>query len=706
MRAWYILLALCSVSLFAGPSFEEGLDIKLQDAVYGDGIISTESGGIIKAKNFFLQAKVLKYIRTEKNGVSIHKLTAQGQLFARYLGQCYLGDRAELDLAEGKLTIWNGCTQSGMWFAGGSCVEISTDGTIHFTDGYITTSENERNDWSVTADSASIAKDKQLSAENVSFKFVKTPLFWVPYFSSNLNQLEEGPFRYRARIGGGEGVRLGMSYLFRTGPFKHRALLDYSFKNGWGTGLVSHYVNSEQQAKFDSLNYVAQGKHHKWDPLRYRVQGHYTQFMNSSGVHFDGTYDKLSDRGMRRDFSDHALSDPRPGLTEAAFWKQDEDWLARLNGRVRINNFQTVKQELPLFTAGLRTQRLGVSPFLIENRFKTGYLSYVYAHGIPSVHNFASSRTELDQRLFTTVPCTPVVLTPSIGYRLIHYSSSPQHDARLQAIGDLGLEAKTRFVRAGSQIVEPYADLRCLTSPLVKPGRAYIFDIDDGWDRVNVVRYGVRSWWWIPSKAFDFQQKLFCDLYTRSFFQTRHLSRTPYKLWLDTTWDATPWLSWKFSPAWDFPHNRLDHFNITMRNTLSSNLALVIEWRQRSAYAWRKLDIDNYVVDAARSPHHLRHSQMSDARKTLISSLFWGITPACDFELSLYEGWRPVHPHRYHYYEVSLMTLLRGALRVKVTYQTRPGGPTGFYISVALGPKSETDTTSFRKIGQGNYDVW
>jgi hypothetical protein len=708
MRTWFFLALLCCTPLFAHPSLFEGLDIRLQEAVYGDGEISTDKGGIITAKDFFLQAKVLQYVRTEKDGVFTHKLTAQGQLFASYCGRWYRGDKAVLDLIDGKLTIWNGCTQTGMWFVSGSCVEVFDNGAIHIKDASITSSENERSDWSIVADSATITKDKKLEADNVSFRFIKIPLFWTPTFSSDLSYLEEGPFRYRVRNGGGEGVRLGMSYVFRTGPCKHRALLDYSFRNGWGTGLVSRYINKEQHAKFDALNYVAQGRGHTWDPLRYRVQGHYTQDFDPQGMHFDGTYDKLSDRGMRRDFSDHALSDPRPGLTQASLWKKEENWLARINGRVRINDFQTVKQELPLFTAGLRTQRLGCSPLLVENGFKTGYLSYVYAHGIPSVHNFASSRTQITQRLYTTYLCSPIALTPSVGYRLIHYSNSPQHDAKLQCIGEIGFEAKTRFVRDGatSQILEPYAEVTCLTQPLVKPGHSYIFDIDDGWDRVNVVKYGARSWWWFPTTNTTFQPRLFTDLYTRSFFQTRHLSSSPYKLWSDTTWDATPWLSWKVSPAWDFMHKRLDHFNVAMRNTLSDSLALVLEWRQRSSYAWRKLDDENYVVDAARSYHRLRHSEMSDARKTIISSIFWNITPSNDIKLSLYQGWRPVHPHRYHYYEISFTTLIRGALRLSVTYQTRPGGPVGFYWQIALGPKPESDTTTFRKIGQGNYDIW
>ena len=48
-------------SLPSTAMFGDGLDIQLQEAVYGDGTIKTEKGGIIKAKGLFLQAKAIEY---------------------------------------------------------------------------------------------------------------------------------------------------------------------------------------------------------------------------------------------------------------------------------------------------------------------------------------------------------------------------------------------------------------------------------------------------------------------------------------------------------------------------------------------------------------------------------------------------------------------------------------------------------------------
>ena len=56
-----LLLSACVLSCSLGyaflPSmsaFGDGFDIQLQEAVYGDGTMKTEKGGIIKAKGLFL----------------------------------------------------------------------------------------------------------------------------------------------------------------------------------------------------------------------------------------------------------------------------------------------------------------------------------------------------------------------------------------------------------------------------------------------------------------------------------------------------------------------------------------------------------------------------------------------------------------------------------------------------------------------------
>ncbi len=689
--------------------FGDGFDIQLQEAIYGDGTMKTEKGGIIKAKDFFVQAQIMEYTRTGEGSSFVHKVLAKDKLYVKYKGHSYRGDKAEFDLTTGTLTIWNGCTQSGFYFIGGSIIRATADGQVTITDAYVTTSENERSDWTITAESATVSKNGQIQAKNATFYFVDLPLFWVPSFSSDLLHADGGPFRYRVRWGGSEGPRVGISYLFTTGACKQRALVDYSIKNGLGAGLLSSYRSHDGETKLYALNYIAQGKEKSWDSMRYRLQGYYQSFFSEPNLRFTLMYDKLSDTKMKTDFADHAVSDVRAGLTQATLWREEANWKANLNTRVKINEFQTVKQELPLLSFNQRPQPLGRSPIILDSRFSGGYLNYQYAKHTRSVHNFDSSRVELGQKLYTTCLLSPIAITPTIGYRLIQYSNSPQHRARLQAIGEIGIGAKSRFASTsslGQQILEPYIEELSYTRPPARPGTTYIFDLEDGWTQLNMLRYGVRHSWYLPYGS-SFTPKIISDLYSRSFFASGHLPKEPYKIWLASTWDATPKVSYKLDTAWDVRHDVVDHFNIAMRRTISRTLALILEWRQRSAYAWRKVDSENFIVDAVRHVKRLRHSEMSDKRKTLLCSLRWSPSPAVDIDFTSYYGFRHVSPRRYVNYEISLTSLIRGALRVTLTYFRRPGGPTnGFYVTFALGPKKESASTAFRRIGDGSYDLW
>jgi hypothetical protein len=691
-------------------AFGDGLDIQLQEAVYGDGTIKTEKGGIVKAKDFFLQAKVIEYTRTGEGKDFVHKLAARGDLFLTYNGRPYKGDRAELDLTTGNLTVWNGLTQSGLYYIGGSHIVVAGDGQGVMSDAYITTSENERNDWTIKSSTAHLTKSSDLQVNNATFYFVRMPLFWVPYFSTNLLHFDGDPFRYRVRWGGSEGLRFGISYLFGAGPLKNRALLDYSIKKGLGFGVRSLYRSSDSPARFDALNYVAQGEGRTWDSPRYRFEGCFRDYFAGPNLKLVAMYDKLSDRRMKQDFADHAVSDVRAGLTQATLWREEPNWKASLNGRVRINDFQTIKQELPLFTFNKRPTPLGSSRLILNNTFSAGYLNYVYAHHTPHVRDFASTRTELAQTLYATFRPSPFAVTPTIGYHLIQYSNSPQHDSKLQAVGVVGVGAKTRLVhsgRLGQQILEPYVQEMSITKPPVQPNKTFIFDIEDGWAQVNQVRCGLHHSWYFPFSSEGFTPKLFSNLFVRQFFATKHISHKPYGVSLLSTLDATPKVSYKLDTEWDTRHNVLDHFNIAMRRTISRSLALILEWRQRSAYAWRKLDSENFIVDAVRSTHRLKNSEMSDKRQTALATLCWSPTRALDIDFTTYYGFRRTSPRRYMNYEINVTTLVRGALRITLSFFHRPGGPTnGFYFTCALGPKRESGSSSFRKIGDGNYDIW
>jgi len=587
---------------------------------------------------------------------------------------------------------------------------VHSDGRAVATDAYVTTSENERSDWTLSADRATVSKDSYLKASNVLFYCARVPIFWVPSFSSDIVDMDSVPFHYRVRWGGREGTRVGISYQFKTGSWKHRALLDYSIRNGFGTGLRSRYENSEKMTRFEAFNYVAQGENKRWDSARYRIQGVFRAYCDTANIHVRAQYDKLSDKRMKYDYSDRAVSDVRAGLTQVNFWREEPDWKARLDVNKRLNTFQNIKQKLPLFSYNFRSGSLGTSPFVLSSRLSAGFLDYVYAKRTPSVHNFHSTRTQLSQRLSLTQNLSWLSITPSLAYTLLHYSNSPKNNSKFQAVGTAGIGIKTRLIRQGEvtqQILEPYADFSAVSRPSVRADDNYVFGLGDGWARINTLRYGFRHNLYFAPREDGFRPAVRSDLYSRSFFATRHLSKTPYKVWLSSTWDLTATGSYKVETAWNVRYNHLDHLNMQMRQTFSDRFACIVEWRQRGRYSWRKLDKENFIVEAVRSPDRLRRSQMSDQRKTLRAALAWSPLPTFDIDLASWVGWRRKSPRRYVNYEINAATLLRGALRVTLSLQWRPGGHgNGWNISFSLGQKHQTSTTAFKKIGQGAYDLW
>jgi len=712
-----LLFSICFLHLSLSQAFGvslqglgKDLNVQLQEAEYGEGTVQTNKGGIIRGKDLFLQAKKIVYTRSGSGENAVHKVEAEGQLFVKYKGRSYTGDRVEFDALGGKLTVWNGCTQSDRWFIGGSVVEVFADGRAVISDAYVTTSENERDDWTLRASEATVSKDSHLKASNVRFYFVRMPIFWIPSFSSDIVDMDGAPFHYRVRSGGREGTRVGVSYHFSKNHWKHRALVDYSIKNGFGAGLRSRYDNKGNLTRFDAYNYIAQGEKKRWDSARYRIQGLFRTYCDTANVHVRAQYDKLSDRRMKYDYSDRAVSDVRAGVTQLNLWREEPDWKARLDASCRLNTFQNIKQKLPLFSYNSRSRSVGTTPFILSSKVSAGFLDYVYAKRTPSVHDFHSTRTQVSQRLSTTRNLAWLSLTPSVAYSLIHYSNSPQDNAKFQAVGTVGIGAKTRFVRNSAttqQILEPYADCSVMTRPTVQADDNYIFGLEDGWARINTLRYGVRHNLYLSEREDGFRPRIRSDLYSRSFFATRHLPSDPYKVWLTSTLDATSRGSYKLETAWDVRHNLLDHLNLQVRQTFSDRFACILEWHQRSKYSWRKLDRESFIVEAARSSNRLLRSQMSDRRKTLRAAFAWSPLPTFDVDFASWFGWRRKSPKRYVNYELNMATLLRGALRVTLSLQWRPGGRgNGWHISFSLGPKSQTSSTSFKKIGQGAYDLW
>jgi len=702
---------------------KKNLEVKLIEPNYNNGILTTTKGGTIKGEDFFLQAKNISYIRRTENGKPVQKILADGDLFFLFKGKAYTGKKIEVDVEEKKSIIYDGCTFVDPWYMGGRLIELNSDGSGTIHDGYMTTSENEKSDWSIESPTVKLTKGSKVKARSVSFKFIKLPIFWLPTFSTDLKRESRTPFKYRYRVGGRLGPRIGITYeALNHRHFKTNLLLDILLKKGLGGGIEAMYENPDNDLKFYSFNYAAHDLRsktdHKW--LRYRFKGSVDDvWFRGKGyatddIYVNLSYDKLSDLDMRSDYTTDKVSG-RIAPTQLKFCKKTYNTISSLNTKVRVNTFQTIKQELPLFQFNVRPQPLGTSGLIVNNRFNAGYLNYRYDHEARGVRNFESTRSELSQAVYRNFYLRPLSVTPRAAYTFINYSRSPnRHGNRSLIIGKFGADANMRFMRPflnGQQIAEPYVQYDYMTTPSIEPRQHYLFDIQDGWHRMNLMRFGLKNFFMTKSMTSNFFHRFNLDVYARAFFHTEKVPRKIPRVYADASWKATPYMTYFLNSAWDTKRDKFDHINVGSLVTVTDDIALTLEYRQRDAFCWRKVDTENFTLDFFRSERDLRHSQVSDRRNTILTGLFFRLTPELSAELKTQHGWKRHHLPAYHAYEIDVVTLLRGAVKLRFSIDMRSKlnkgkakNSTRYSFDIHLGADRPRTNAGFRRIGQGNYD--
>ena len=693
--------------------------IKLQDPHYSQGVLTTEKGGIVQGKDFSVQAKIIRYTKTQVEGQEVHKIEASGDILLLLNKTPFTGDQVEIDFLTHTITIENGYSAIKPWFVGGKKIIIRDDGSGVMEDGYITTSENEQNEWKAQARHVEISTDSTLKTHNMVFYFVKLPFFWIPTLSLQLKSETSFPLSIRYRYGGKAGPRIGISYdLIRHPLFKGQAILDIGLTRGIGGGFVGRYKNPNSIESLYTYNYVAKDltKDTRRHPLRYRFQGEYKNSYFDENLDLRLTYDKISDAGMRYQYVNKTLESTNILPTQALFSHKNTNWVSTFNTKVRVNGFQTIKQELPLFTYNMRPLQLSsLYPTylpILDTRLSAGYLDYLYSHQSQHVHNFHATRVDLSQLLYKRYAAGPLIITPHLGYRVIAYNNSPQHKARLQALGKAGFESHVRLTRpleyGGVHALEPYVDYQYITTPTVKPQKHYLFDLQDGWARLNTFKLGMRNSLFKPDDTDSpFMKRYFFDLYTRAFINTKTLPTFMPKVYLDSKIAPTPYTAYIVECGYDIRHHLLDHLNVRGDFTVSEDIAFALEWRHRSPYAWRKVDADNFILDSFRREKSLRRSELSDRRNTFLTRFFFHLTSSLSLELHTRHGWRRAHQPSYTEYGLELATLFYGALEVSFSYDhsiLKKKHENRFQFNFSIGSRRSASDVKFKKFGQGNYD--
>ncbi|HRD56209.1 MAG TPA: hypothetical protein PLC42_07425 [Parachlamydiaceae bacterium] len=679
-----------------------GIHVDLKEPVFEGGVLSTEKGGVIEGTNLRIQAQKIRYTRKKINEENISLIEAKENLIVEFDNYLFVGDRLEYDFTKRCGILYGGRTALEPWFFGGERIHLNADGSYVIYDAFVTTSENYNPEWAILAENAKVTDKHLLQASNVKFVAERVPLLKLPFFRANLGSIFDQPIRYEARAGS-QGPRVSVAYeIFSWERFKTFARLDYRLQRGWGGGFENYYRSLDKLEKFESVNFIARdakssGDHHV--AIRYRFQGLYRKELPEKKMIIHLNYDKLSDKEMATDYEERSIDIEAAGRTELIARKETDFWITNFLARARINSFQTTKQELPTLETNLIPFTVSKTRIISENQVKVSYLDFKYANSVENADDYRSSRLGLSNKLYRPIPLKQMTVTPEIGSQIIFEGNSPKGGPSFVGLGILACQADTRlykFYYNKKHVIRPFARYEYYTFPTSSPNNHYIFDIDDGWYRLNILRFGVAQNFYYKDHNGLINRYLEADVFANAFFDSKTIPATIPKIYSRISWNPFYSLRYTCSTAWDFEENMLDHFNLRSEWTISQDMAIATEYRHRSPYSFRKADPYNFFVDAFHPINRLRHSQMSDRRDTFLVHLFYRLHPNWSLEFESRQGWNRHFEPSYNEFQIDLRATLWSAWNAKLSYQHfEDNDRFVFAISLGLKPPNKEECDCF-----------
>ena len=672
----YSLLLFVLFSSFTLPDpandlLEKGIAIDLKNPVYQKGILSTTEGGVITGPNIRIQAENITC--TLKEG---QKVEAKGSLLVEYCNFAFVGDELVYDFETNEGYILCGRLGIEPYFIFAKRIDLFSNGTYAFVNLFLTTSEDLEPEWALVADSATLSCERYLRAQKIQFRLFNIPVFWLPWISVDMKTILESPIKYRIRWGGEQGWRLGLIYeLYSSETLNFYLRFDYRLNRGPGGGFESDYLSTDHRTFFFTKNYVARDTsiEEPSQRFRYRFQG-MAGFTSMSGHTTAGfTYDKLSDKQMASDYAEKEMELKTGKKTAFNLRHQENFAIVNLQTRLKINSFQTVKQELPTLNTTFYPVGIFSENYKLENTFKIGYLDYDYTNRLAGVSDYNSARLLWFPRVYSAKRYKFLNITPALAGRGIVYSKSPVENDKILLSGSFDIDLNTMISKRYSffkHTLIPYSHYYFFTYPTINPNEHYIFDIQDGIAHLNMMRTGVRSLFY-RFNCRDPMRVLSMDIYTNFFFDTPTIGSEMPKIYTDLLFDVTERVRNSISWAWDLQHNDMDHLNLRLDWTIASYLAFAVEFRHRSRFSFRKSDYNNFFLDSFRPIEELVRSPVSDRRDTLLLHTYFQFHPKWAINFYLRHGWNRLYEPNYTEYEVDLVTTLRAIWQARITYQKR-----------------------------------
>jgi hypothetical protein len=637
-------LSLLTLSFYASSYLliADEVVVDLKNPTYCEGVLKTDCGGVLKTDCLRIQAEKICY---HQEGRKISRVVAEGHLMLLYKSRLFVGKRLEYDFVSKTGQIFEGRFVSDPWFVSGKRIQLRCDGSFFIHESDVTTCEDEDYEFYIRSQSTLVYPNRYAKMKDITFCFFDTPCIWIPQYTANLGSEEGIPMKFQVGLGGYRGIKFTAKYKFLSGDnWKTFARFDYTLARGPGAGIETDYHDKALKRCIRTRSYMARDISYD-DPhkrIRYRFQGCYDEFFCRDNITVHAAYDRLSDSEMAADYSYREFELPTGKRTEFSITKQDRNWITDLSARVRVNNFQVVNQQLPSLTGSYRPFTIGSTGIISDFSTRTEYLNYVYANGTPGTSDFDAARIEVAPRFYRPFIEGPVTITPEVGGIGVFYSNNPEGNAVGQVVGTLGVDANAHFYRYfGDQkhILEPYVQYRFCTHPVTAFRDQFIFDIDDGFARLNMVRLGVanniyrRNACGVPFKWIGI------DIWADAFINTPTVEKSIPKIYAELQWRISPRICTTIGTAWNNTNNCPDYSNLAVEWTVNRDLAFTAEYRARGPRCWRKGDPTNFILDSFRSVDELEASPLSDQRNIFLTHLYYRLHPDWSLEIETRNGW-------------------------------------------------------------------
>lgn len=655
---------------------KDGITVDLREPFYSEGVLSTDKGGVISASQIRIQAIRLRYTRKLVDKKTIWTIEAEDDLIVEFGDYVFVGEKLFYNFETKEGTIYKGRTAVEPWYFGGEKLELRPDGSYIIYDGYVTTSEKDQPDWGIYSKVVHVEKERYLRAQQVHLRIFDYTVLWIPSLRANLDSVFDNPIRYRFRWGGRQGPRFGLTYeIFSWEHWKTFVRLDYRLTRGPGGGIETYYRSEDHKTEFQSINYIAKDssiiKPH--EKARFRLEGIFKKTMDDDKTNILLTYDKISDRNMPSSYYDRDFDFDTSERTQLLIRRQEKNWISNFYARVRINSFQTVKQELPSLEVTFKPFQIWRTGIILENWASASYLDYRYSKFLLHVHDYSSTRFQYLPSLYRPFAIGRFfTLTPEVGMITILYGNSPRQEGQWIALGKGGLSLQTQLYRYyGSlkHVIEPYAFYQYYSSPTTSPHQHFIFDLSDGWTRLNYLSFGVNNVLYGKKCEACFSRIFAADIYTFAFFDTHKIHQTIPRIYGQLTFFSIPTVKHVINTAWNLEHHQMDHFNFRSEWTLNADFAVALEYRHRGPFSWRKVDQENFFLDVFRGENQLLHSPLSDRRDTLLVHFFYRFHPNWACEFTSRQGWNRSSEPSYLEYEIDLLTTIQTAWHLRLSFQ-------------------------------------